>query len=77
MLRRRGLGLDASPLLPWEPYASYHFESGTSHRPPSRTDRYNPLGVGFLQLAHFAAWPMTSEQAAQLIDDTLDLVHEV
>ena len=25
---------------------------------------------------HFAAWPMTSEQAAQLIDDTLDLVHQ-
>ena len=30
----------------------------------------------FLQLPHFAAWPMTSEQAAQLIDDTLDLVHQ-
>jgi hypothetical protein len=35
-----------------------------------------PEGLS-LQLTHFAAWPMTSEQAAQLIDDTLDLVHEV
>ena len=41
-----------------------------------RTDRYNlPVGL-FLQLTNFAAWPMTSEQAAQLIDDTLDLVHQ-
>ena len=44
--------------------------------PPSRTDRYNPPAGAFLQLTHFAAWPMTSEQAAQLIDDTLDLVHQ-
>ena len=49
---------------------------GPATGPPSRTDRYNPLGVAFLQLAHLAAWPMTSEQAAQLIDDTLDLVHQ-
>jgi hypothetical protein len=74
MLRRRGLDLDASPLLPWEPYASYPFESGTSHRPPSRTDRYNPPAGASLQITLFAAWPMTSEQAAQLIDDILDLV---
>ena len=44
---------------------------------PSRTDRYSPPAAPFLQLTHYAAWPMTSEQAAQLIDDTLDLVHEV
>ena len=44
--------------------------------PPSRTDRYSPPAAPFLQLTHFAAWPMTSEQAAQLIDDTLDLVHQ-
>ena len=49
---------------------------GLATGPPSRTDRYNPPAVAFLQLAHFAAWPMTSEQAAQLIDDTLDLVHQ-
>ena len=41
-----------------------------------RVDRYSPPPATFLQLTHFAAWPMTSEQAAQLIDDTLDLVHQ-
>ena len=64
--------LPALPLpLPGAPSSQ-----GLATGPPSRTDRYNPLGVAFLQLAHFAAWPMTSEQAAQLIDDTLDLVHQ-
>ncbi len=43
---------------------------------PGRADRYNAPAGASLQLAHFAAWPMTSEQAAQLIDDTLDLVHQ-
>ena len=49
---------------------------GPATGPPSRTDRYSPPAAPFLQLTHFAAWPMTSEQAAQLIDDTLDLVHQ-
>ena len=57
-----------SPSCPWS--------QGLATGPPSRTHRYNPLAGAFLQLAHFAAWPMTSEQAAQLIDDTLDLVHQ-
>jgi len=49
---------------------------GLATGPTSRTHRYNPPAGAFLQLAYFAAWPMTSEQAAQLIDDTLDLVHQ-
>ena len=49
---------------------------GLATGPPFGTDRYILLGMAFLQLTHFAAWPMTSEQAAQLIDDTLDLVHQ-
>jgi hypothetical protein len=50
---------------------------GLATGPPSRTHRYNPPAGPCLQLTDLAAWPMTSEQAAQLIDDTLDLVHQV
>ena len=49
---------------------------GPATGPPSRTHRYSPPPATSLQLTHFAAGPMTSEQAAQLIDDTLDLVHQ-
>ena len=49
---------------------------GPGTGPPSRTRRYNPPAGASLQRIHLAAWPMTSEQAAQLIDDTLDLVHQ-
>ena len=49
---------------------------GPGTGPACRTDRYNPPAGAFLQLSHLAAWPMTSEQAAQLIDDTMDLVHQ-
>ena len=50
---------------------------GLATGPLCRTRRYNPPAGASLQRIHLAAWPMTSEQAAQLIDDTLDLVHEV
>ena len=59
-----------------EPYLWFPSGQEPTTGPPSRTDRYSPPAAPFLQLTHFAAWPMTSEQAAQLIDDTLDLVHQ-
>ena len=37
---------------------------------------YSSAPVPFLRKVHAAAGAMTSEQAAQLIDDTLDLVHQ-
>jgi len=37
---------------------------------------YSSTPLAFLRQAHVAADAMTSEQAAQLIDDTLDLVHQ-
>jgi len=49
---------------------------GPSTPAPSRGNHYSPPQGPCLQLTNFAAWPMTSEQAAQLIDDTLDLVHQ-
>ena len=37
---------------------------------------YSSAQALLLRLGHAAALAMTSEQAAQLIDDTLDLVHQ-
>jgi len=63
-------------LAEWSPPPSCPLGQGLATGPTCRTRRYNPPAGAFLQLNHLAAWPMTSEQAAQLIDDTLDLVHQ-
>ena len=60
------------PLLDLDPFASASVS--VRNRPEHRLEI--PPWEGRPFLAPIAAWPMTSEQAAELIGDTLDLLHE-